>query len=91
MLKYYLLNPVNDSNFLQISDDNPFLLFRNYCKEHNLQNFDDKRIILPDKSLQKLLRIKKSDQLTYFNLQKYMKHHFPKKSVSASVSASASK
>ena len=51
----------------------------NYCKEHNLQNLDDKRIILPDKSLQKLLRIKKSDQLTYFNLQKYMKVHFPNK------------
>ena len=51
----------------------------NYCKEHNLQNLDDKRIILPDKSLQKLLRIKKSDQLTYFNLQKYMKIHFPNK------------
>ena len=50
-----------------------------YCKEHNLQNLDDKRIILPDKSLQKLLRIKKSDQLTYFNLQKYMKIHFPNK------------
>ena len=50
-----------------------------YCKEHNLQNLDDKRIILPDKSLQKLLRIKKSDQLTYFNLQKYMKVHFPNK------------
>ena len=51
----------------------------NYCKDNNLQNLDDKRIILPDKSLQKLLRIKKSDQLTYFNLQKYMKVHFPNK------------
>jgi len=50
-----------------------------YCKENNLQNLDDKRIILPDKPLQKLLRIKKTDQLTYFNLQKYMKVHFPNK------------
>ena len=50
-----------------------------YCKSHNLQNLDDKRIILPDKSLQKLLRIGKSDELTYFNLQKYMKVHFPNK------------
>ena len=48
-------------------------------KENNLQNLDDKRIILPDKPLQKLLRIKKTDQLTYFNLQKYMKVHFPNK------------
>ena len=52
---------------------------KSYCKDNNLQNLDDKRIILPDKSLQKLLRIKKSDQLTYFNLQKYMKVHFPNK------------
>ena len=50
-----------------------------YCKDNNLQNLDDKRIILPDKALQKLLRIKKSDELTYFNLQKYMKVHFPNK------------
>ena len=50
-----------------------------YCKENNLQNLDDKRIILPDKVLQKLLRINKKDQLTYFNLQKYMKVHFPNK------------
>ena len=50
-----------------------------YCKDNNLQNLDDKRIILPDKALQKLLRINKKDELTYFNLQKYMKVHFPNK------------
>ena len=50
-----------------------------YCKENHLQNLDDKRIILPDKALQKLLRINKKDELTYFNLQKYMKVHFPNK------------
>ena len=50
-----------------------------YCKENHLQNLDDKRIILPDKALQKLLRISKKDELTYFNLQKYMKVHFPNK------------
>ena len=50
-----------------------------YCKEHNLQNETDKRIILPDAKLRKLLNVSKSDQLTYFNLQKYMKVHFPNK------------
>jgi hypothetical protein len=50
-----------------------------YCQLHKLQNEKDKRIILPDKALSKLLRVKKGDELTYFNLQKYMKIHFPNK------------
>ena len=50
-----------------------------YCQEHKLQNEADKRIILADAPLRKLLRLNKADQLTYFNLQKYMKVHFPNK------------
>lgn len=51
-----------------------------YIKEHNLQNLNDKRIILPDKTLKKLLFGNgKMEDVTYFNLQKYLKHHFPKK------------
>ena len=50
-----------------------------YCKEKGLQGKEDKRILLADKPLTKLLRIKKGDQLTFFNLQKYMKVHFPNK------------
>jgi hypothetical protein len=29
--------------------------------------------------LKKLLRLKKGDELTFFNLQKYMKVHYPNK------------
>ena len=50
-----------------------------YCQENDLQNKDDKRIILPNTALRKLLRLEKGDNLTYFNLQKYMKIHFPNK------------
>ena len=50
-----------------------------YCKEHNLQGEKDKRILKADKTLMKLLRLKKGDELTFFNLQKYMKVHFPNK------------
>jgi len=50
-----------------------------YCKEHGLQGEKDKRILNADKTLMKLLRLKKGDQLTFFNLQKYMKVHFPNK------------
>ena len=49
-----------------------------YIKEHNLQDPANKRTILPDKKLQKLLQTTKNDEVTYFNLQKYMKVHFPK-------------
>ena len=50
-----------------------------YIKEHSLQQESDKRIIKPDAPLYKLLGLTKdSEEITYFNLQKYMKPHFPK-------------
>ena len=53
-----------------------------YIKEHSLQYAEDKRKIKPDKKLAKLLNLKKDDQVTYFNLQKYMSPHFAKASAS---------
>lgn len=50
-----------------------------YCKDNKLQGEKDKRILKADKTLTKLLRLKKGDELTFFNLQKYMKVHFPNK------------
>tara|TARA_B100000945_G_C20411722_1_gene612915 strand:+ start:574 stop:1164 length:591 start_codon:yes stop_codon:yes gene_type:complete len=50
-----------------------------YCKEHNLQKEEDKRTIHVDTPLRKLLRLSKGDELTFFNLQKYMKIHYPNK------------
>jgi len=51
-----------------------------YCKEHGLQQEEDKRKINPDATLTKLLRWKKGDDpVTFFNLQKYMKVHYPNK------------
>ena len=50
-----------------------------YCKEHKLQKQEDKRTINPDKVLTKLLRIQKGDELTFFNLQKFLKPHYPNK------------
>ena len=47
-----------------------------YIKEHQLQNEKDKRHIMPDRKLQKLLHCTKKDEVTYFNLQKWMKPHF---------------
>ena len=58
-----------------------------YIKEHNLQDQENKRKILPDSKLQKLLNVTPSDEVTYFNLQKFMKVHFPKSGAAATASA----
>ncbi len=49
-----------------------------YIKENGLQNPADKRTILPDAKLKKLLSAKDTDKVTYFNLQTFMKPHFVK-------------
>jgi chromatin remodeling complex protein RSC6 len=47
-----------------------------YIKANNLQNKANKKIILPDEKLKFLLGIEQEQELTYFNLQKYMNKHF---------------
>ena len=62
-----------------------------YIRAHNLQDPKNGRHILADAKLKKLLKLKKEDNLTYFNLQKYMSPHFAKAGSSvaaASVTAS---
>jgi chromatin remodeling complex protein RSC6 len=49
-----------------------------YIRANKLQDPANGRKINPDPKLSKLLKINKGDELTYFNLQKYMKHHFIK-------------
>jgi chromatin remodeling complex protein RSC6 len=49
-----------------------------YIKEHNLRDEKDKRRITPDTALMKIFGCKETDNVTYFNLQTYMKHHFIK-------------
>tara|TARA_B100001769_G_C21998825_1_gene536754 strand:- start:72 stop:668 length:597 start_codon:yes stop_codon:yes gene_type:complete len=56
-----------------------------YIRENKLQDKDNGRKINADKKLSTLLKLKKEDELTYFNLQKYMSHHFAKASKPASV------
>jgi chromatin remodeling complex protein RSC6 len=50
----------------------------NYIRTNSLQDKDNGRKINADAKLAKLLKLTKSDELTYFNLQKFMKHHFIK-------------
>lgn len=49
-----------------------------YIRAHNLQDKENGRKINPDAKLSTLLKLKKTDELTYFNLQRYMSPHFYK-------------
>ena len=49
-----------------------------YIQANGLQDKQNGRVIHPDEKLTKLLKVTKDDELTYFNLQRYMKHHFVK-------------
>ena len=56
-----------------------------YITAHDLQDKKNGRKINADEKLSKLLRLSKEDELTYFNLQRYMKHHFIKQTVSVTA------
>ena len=60
-----------------------------YIRTHDLQDTTNGRKINPDDKLRKLLQVPSTDDLTYFNLQKYLSKHFPKdvKPMAESVSA----
>lgn len=58
-----------------------------YIRNHKLQDKDNGRKIIPDTKLNKLLKIKKGEELTYFNLQKYMSPHFAKASDKAAATS----
>ena len=49
-----------------------------YIRANNLQDPTNGRKINPDSKLKSLLNLSGSDELTYFNLQKYMSPHFAK-------------
>tara|TARA_B100001063_G_scaffold247248_1_gene291641 strand:- start:1371 stop:1853 length:483 start_codon:yes stop_codon:yes gene_type:complete len=47
-----------------------------YIKDNNLPDKANKKIIKPNSKLKSLLKLNKNDEVTYFNLQKYMNQHF---------------
>lgn len=54
-----------------------------YIRKQGLQDKDNGRKINADKKLAGLLKLKAGEELTYFNLQKYMSPHFAKASKAA--------
>lgn len=61
-----------------------------YIRANNLQDKDNGRRIIPDAALAKLLKLNKTDELTYFNLQRFMSPHFPKSAKALAAAAAAS-
>jgi upstream activation factor subunit UAF30 len=59
-----------------------------YIRTNKLQDSTNGRKINPDAKLASLLKLKKEDELTYFNLQRFMSPHFAK-SVKAEAAAAA--
>jgi len=47
-----------------------------YIRNNSLQDKENGRRINPDAKLKSLLKLKKGEELTYFNLQRYMSPHF---------------
>ena len=49
-----------------------------YIRSNSLQDPKNGRVIIPDAKLRALLVVPEGEQLTYFNLQRYMSRHFQK-------------
>jgi chromatin remodeling complex protein RSC6 len=56
-----------------------------YIRDNNLQDKANGRQINADPKLTALLKLQSGDVLTYFNLQRYMKHHFIKQTPAATA------
>ena len=57
----------------------------NYIKEHTLQNPENRKEILPDSNMKKLLKLDKNQTITFFTMQKFMAPHFTKNQTAAAV------
>lgn len=60
-----------------------------YIRANKLQDTTNGRKINPDSKLANLLKIKTGEELTYFNLQRYMSPHFAKTNKALAVVASS--
>ena len=47
-----------------------------YITDNSLQNPENRKAIIPDDPLKELLGVTEKDEVTYFNIQKYMNRHF---------------
>ena len=52
-----------------------------YIKDNDLQWNENRKIIKPNTPLKNLLNVKKNEEVTYFNIQRFMNKHFIKASL----------
>ena len=58
-----------------------------YVKEHNLNKPTNRRIILPDEKLMKILKTTNDEEVTFFILQRLISHHFPSNKATVALNA----
>jgi chromatin remodeling complex protein RSC6 len=75
-----LCNFMNKNEGTEIARTDVTKALIKYIKENKLENEKNSKIIKPDDKLKYLLEIKDEEELTYFNIQKYMNKHFVKNS-----------
>ena len=73
-----LANFIGRDNGTYISRIEAAKYLTNYIRDNELKDEVNGRIIRADEKLSKLLRVTAEDDVHFFNLQKYMKHHFIK-------------
>ena len=54
-----------------------------YIKDNDLQWTENRKIIKPNDDLKILLNVKENDEVTYFNIQRFMNKHFIKSEAAA--------
>jgi upstream activation factor subunit UAF30 len=74
-ISYELANFLGKSLGTEMSRVDVSHHINNYIRFHNLDQ-ENGQVINPDSKLRSLLKLGENDELTYFNLQKYMKPHF---------------
>lgn len=75
-----LANFIGKEDNVEVARTEVTKLLSEYIKNNKLQLETDRRKIIPDKKLCKLLSCKKDDDISYFNLQRWLKPHFISKS-----------
>lgn len=53
-------------------------MLNRYIKDQGLRQETDKRYFVPNEILHRIFKSTETDEVSYFNLQKYIKHHFIK-------------
>lgn len=53
-------------------------MMNQYIVENNCRDLNDRRKIIPNEALKKLFNCGEGENITYFNLQSYMKKHYTK-------------